>query len=711
MSERDWLIVAGVVVLILIVLDGVRRMRNRNKLRLDIDSQFNNLPEEDFHGELPNGGARVAVGEKTDEKTAGKSVGKTADSFDSDIDLNRRAFVANSGSTDRDIDLLMDAGLKGVGQGADRWLDSDTEEMTATPYLKQHQASDREGIVIADPEGGSDYQSEADELAGLAAENRRSSGQADELQTRLSQSRFETPDEEDDALSGHPCIDTSLDDDLESLYSEPSFEDHRVDRNQIDSHRYDNHHCDNHNYDDGVIGPARTKTESTFASGNARVSGTEERTEPEFEQRNSLRRPDISEAPLSLVEDDGVVTADGLDLSQPVTVLMEQMRNGEGREYNSLSRSKSSPTNSSSVDDIASVSVEPFSEESVVGHQVYRTDSDELTSEMRSAADKELSGYSSRKGMADESGIKADSFDPDMEAIEAEFGAVAAYDSGLEPTTDLEATTDFEATSDLDAATDLEATSDLEPTAGAAESVTKRTAKKRNRKSSAKKEAEAQKAAAKPAKKSRISRLREEIQTSFFDLDPDLAPEPVIDEKPTTKAKKKQSDQAGKKSVSSPAQQQNVEQGRSSSSENVASAPVLVINVAGRNPLPGKPLFRLLEACAMEFGDMNIFHRYEDGPSQGAIQFSMANAIKPGYFDLSQADHFETPAVTFFLDMSEPRELMNAFDCMLATAQCVADNLDGQLKDENRSVMRSQTIEHYRQEIRDYERRRLAKRA
>ncbi len=48
---------------------------------------------------------------------------------------------------------------------------------------------------------------------------------------------------------------------------------------------------------------------------------------------------------------------------------------------------------------------------------------------------------------------------------------------------------------------------------------------------------------------------------------------------------------------------------------------------------------------------------------------------------------------------------------MLATAKAIAKQLQGELKDENRSVLTGQTIEHYRERIRDFSRRqRLEKR-
>lgn len=140
---------------------------------------------------------------------------------------------------------------------------------------------------------------------------------------------------------------------------------------------------------------------------------------------------------------------------------------------------------------------------------------------------------------------------------------------------------------------------------------------------------------------------------------------------------------------------------------------VLAITVlaADNLPIPGGKLLSLVSACGMRFGDMEIFHRFEDGLEEGAVQFSMANAIKPGTFDIDNMDEVETRGLTFFMSMEEPRDVMNAFECMLATAETVAKHMGAELLDENRSVLRPQTKEHYRQRIRDFGMRNLARRA
>jgi cell division protein ZipA len=118
------------------------------------------------------------------------------------------------------------------------------------------------------------------------------------------------------------------------------------------------------------------------------------------------------------------------------------------------------------------------------------------------------------------------------------------------------------------------------------------------------------------------------------------------------------------------------------------------------------PLLRqLVKACGMVFGEMEIFHRFEDGLRLGKTQFSMANMMEPGTFDLGDIDHLHTPGVVFFLGLPMAQDSMQAFDYMLETAQCLASNLGGGVLDEQRSVMRPQTIAHCRQQIREFERR------
>ncbi|MFI8483125.1 cell division protein ZipA [Pseudomonas sp. NPDC078700] len=136
---------------------------------------------------------------------------------------------------------------------------------------------------------------------------------------------------------------------------------------------------------------------------------------------------------------------------------------------------------------------------------------------------------------------------------------------------------------------------------------------------------------------------------------------------------------------------------------------VLVINVISRddNGFKGPALLQNILESGLRFGEMDIFHRHESMAGNGEVLFSMANALKPGTFDLDDIEGFSTRAVSFFLGLPGPRHPKQAFDVMVAAARKLAHELNGELKDDQRSVMTAQTIEHYRQRIVEFERRQL----
>ncbi len=136
---------------------------------------------------------------------------------------------------------------------------------------------------------------------------------------------------------------------------------------------------------------------------------------------------------------------------------------------------------------------------------------------------------------------------------------------------------------------------------------------------------------------------------------------------------------------------------------------LIVLNVmaAPGAKFGGREMLEILLACDLRLGSMNIFHRFEKAGGKGREQFSVINSVEPGVFDLDNIDAFETPGVGFFMRLPGPDDPMEAFECMLETARCLVKNLDGQLLDDRHSAATGQTVEHYRQRIRDFERKQL----
>ena len=138
-------------------------------------------------------------------------------------------------------------------------------------------------------------------------------------------------------------------------------------------------------------------------------------------------------------------------------------------------------------------------------------------------------------------------------------------------------------------------------------------------------------------------------------------------------------------------------------------AEVLVCNVMAREgfELHGDDLLEALITSGMKFGEMNIFHKRFRGTTNGPVIFSVANILNPGTFDLNAMAEFRTIGVSLFLALPSPINNLEAFEQMLDVAIHLKESLDGELKDDHRNVMTAQTIEHYRQRIRDFELRQL----
>lgn len=138
---------------------------------------------------------------------------------------------------------------------------------------------------------------------------------------------------------------------------------------------------------------------------------------------------------------------------------------------------------------------------------------------------------------------------------------------------------------------------------------------------------------------------------------------------------------------------------------------VLVINVMAPKGhfFPGDQLLKTVLERGMRFGSMDIFHHHADAKGEGGVLYSMANIVVPGTFDLAAMKEFRTPGVSLFLALPVEADSSEAFESMLATARAIAGELRGELKDEDRSVLTAQTIEHYRSRIKEFERKKLSR--
>ncbi len=119
----------------------------------------------------------------------------------------------------------------------------------------------------------------------------------------------------------------------------------------------------------------------------------------------------------------------------------------------------------------------------------------------------------------------------------------------------------------------------------------------------------------------------------------------------------------------------------------------------------GEALIEALRAQGLKFGDMGIFHR-QTGES-GERLYSVANAVEPGTFDLSDLELLQTPGLTFFMQLPVPGDALETLDEMILSARAVAATLGGDVRDDTMSALTGQTIEHMKQRIADFVRKQL----
>ena len=136
---------------------------------------------------------------------------------------------------------------------------------------------------------------------------------------------------------------------------------------------------------------------------------------------------------------------------------------------------------------------------------------------------------------------------------------------------------------------------------------------------------------------------------------------------------------------------------------------LLILGVMAKPEAPfrGEALIAALRGQGLKYGDMGIFHRLSVGKDAGKDGsderlFSVANALEPGTFDLSDLEGLRSPGLTFFMQLPVPGDALETLDDMVLSARTVAAALGGDVKDDTMSALTGQTIEHMKQRIADY---------
>jgi cell division protein ZipA len=128
---------------------------------------------------------------------------------------------------------------------------------------------------------------------------------------------------------------------------------------------------------------------------------------------------------------------------------------------------------------------------------------------------------------------------------------------------------------------------------------------------------------------------------------------------------------------------------------------LLVVSVvaADGGQFSGPALLNGFDNNKLRFGEHEIYHRVIIQSGRERPVFGVANMVKPGSFPASDMETFTTPGLTLFLQLPGPLDGLEAFDDFVQTAERLAVELGGELRDERHRLLTHQVLMQWRESI------------
>jgi cell division protein ZipA len=119
--------------------------------------------------------------------------------------------------------------------------------------------------------------------------------------------------------------------------------------------------------------------------------------------------------------------------------------------------------------------------------------------------------------------------------------------------------------------------------------------------------------------------------------------------------------------------------------------------------LEGRTVLRLLLKYGLRFGEMDLFHRFEETTGEGTMMFSVLKYTQegPAGFDLDTMEQESFDGLSFFLALPGIKPLQG-FDMMISTAQRLSRECYAQLLDDEMNFLSEQLKGHYRHQVLDF---------
>lgn len=112
------------------------------------------------------------------------------------------------------------------------------------------------------------------------------------------------------------------------------------------------------------------------------------------------------------------------------------------------------------------------------------------------------------------------------------------------------------------------------------------------------------------------------------------------------------------------------------------------------SPYFGVDLLTAAQDAKIGYGEMNIFHHRVR--AQRRPVFSVANLVEPGTFNPPAMASFFTPGLTFFMRLPGPIPASQAVEQMIQSAQYLATELGGELRDSQRRPLDEEALNRLR---------------
>ena len=126
---------------------------------------------------------------------------------------------------------------------------------------------------------------------------------------------------------------------------------------------------------------------------------------------------------------------------------------------------------------------------------------------------------------------------------------------------------------------------------------------------------------------------------------------------------------------------------------------VIVLHVLAKQGVvfQGYALLTALEKNHLYCSEQKHFQRYSKESGKGNVWFHLASMHHPGTFALEEPGALRCEGLVLICDCNKVEHIIHAYDCMLETANQLAQMLDGEVCDQQRQPLTQATIAQHQQ--------------